>query len=114
MHKLTAGLFMSIDGVVESPNLWQFDNFDDELGAQMGQLLGRVDTAILGRVGYQEWAPRSVFGSTVKSGELAVRLAGTVVSLEVAGSRPLIVPHYWSIGRSVSRRLPSKPGRHAL
>jgi dihydrofolate reductase len=56
MRKLSAGLFMSIDGVVESPNLWQFDSFDDELGAQMGQLLGRVDTAILGRVGYQEWA----------------------------------------------------------
>jgi dihydrofolate reductase len=56
MRKLTAGLFMSIDGVVESPNLWQFDSFDDELGAQMGQLLGRVDTAILGRIGYQEWA----------------------------------------------------------
>ena len=35
MRKLTAGLFMSLDGVVESPNLWQFDSFDEELGVQM-------------------------------------------------------------------------------
>ncbi len=46
---------MSIDGAVESPNRWQFDSFDDELGDQMGQLLERVDTAAVGRVGYQEW-----------------------------------------------------------
>ena len=56
MRKLTAGLFYSVDGVVESPNLWQFDSFDEELGAGMGQMIGRVDTALLGRVGYQEWA----------------------------------------------------------
>lgn len=56
MRKLTAGLFMSVDGVVESPNLWQFDSFDDELGALLGKLIGSVDTAVLGRVGYQEWS----------------------------------------------------------
>jgi dihydrofolate reductase len=56
MRKLTAGLFMSIDGVVEAPNLWQFDRFDDELGARMGAMLSAVDTAILGRTGYEEWA----------------------------------------------------------
>jgi dihydrofolate reductase len=56
MRKLTAGLFCSVDGVVESPNLWQFDSFDDELGAGMAQMISRVDTALLGRIGYQEWA----------------------------------------------------------
>lgn len=56
MRKLTAGLFMSIDGVVESPNLFQFDSFDAELGAGMGAMMASVDTAILGRVGYQEWS----------------------------------------------------------
>jgi dihydrofolate reductase len=56
MRKLTAGLFMSIDGVVESPNLWQFDRFDDELGASMGAMMASVDTAILGRKGYQDWS----------------------------------------------------------
>ncbi|MDQ3591595.1 MAG: dihydrofolate reductase family protein [Actinomycetota bacterium] len=56
MRKVTAGLFHSLDGVVEAPNLWQFDSFDDELGAELTGMIDRVDTVLLGRVGYQEWA----------------------------------------------------------
>jgi dihydrofolate reductase len=56
MRKLSAGLFYSTDGVAESPNLWQFDSFDDELGAGMNSMMQRVDTAIMGRVSYEEWA----------------------------------------------------------
>jgi len=56
MRKLTAGLFSSVDGVVESPHLWQFDSFDPELGAGMGAMISRVDTVLLGRHGYEEWA----------------------------------------------------------
>ncbi len=47
---------MSLDGVVESPNLWQFDSFDEELGVEMTAMMSRVDTVLLGRVGYEEWA----------------------------------------------------------
>ena len=56
MRKVTAGLFHAIDGAVEAPNEWQGDNFDDELGALMGQMIGATDTVILGRVGYEAWA----------------------------------------------------------
>jgi dihydrofolate reductase len=56
MRRLTAGLFSSVDGVVESPHLWQFDSFDAELGAGMGAMISRVDTVLLGRQGYEEWA----------------------------------------------------------
>ena len=56
MRKVTAGLFYSVDGVVESPNLWQFDSFDDEMSQEMGAMMSRVDTVLLGRVGYQEWS----------------------------------------------------------
>src|SRR3569833_1783464 len=56
MRKLTAGLFHSLDGVVEAPNLWQFDQFDDELGATLGAMMTTTDTVILGRVGYEAWA----------------------------------------------------------
>jgi dihydrofolate reductase len=56
MRKLTAGLFMSLDGVVESPNLWQFDSFDEELSGEMAAMITRVDTVLLGRVGYEQWA----------------------------------------------------------
>lgn len=55
MRKVTAGLFHSVDGVVEAPNLWQFDQFDDELGQMLGGVLGRVDAVIMGRVGFQAW-----------------------------------------------------------
>ena len=56
MRKVTAHLFSSVDGVVESPNLWQFDAFDDELGQMMMSALPRQDTVVLGRRTYEEWA----------------------------------------------------------
>ena len=56
MRKLTAGLFHSVDGVVEAPNLWQFDAFDAELGASLGKVIADTDTVVMGRVGYQDWA----------------------------------------------------------
>lgn len=56
MRRLTAGLFSSVDGVVESPNLFQFDSFDAELGAMMGRMIDRVETAVLGRTGFEEWS----------------------------------------------------------
>ncbi len=56
MRKLTAGLFYSIDGVAEAPNEFQFDSFDDELGTMLGGVMAEVDTVLMGRVGYQEWA----------------------------------------------------------
>lgn len=56
MRKLTAGYFHSVDGVVEAPDQWQFDAFDDELGALLGRTMEAVDTVLLGRKGYEEWA----------------------------------------------------------
>ena len=56
MRKLTAGLFHSLDGVVEAPDQWQFDAFDDEMGAALGKTLSVTDTVLLGRVGYEAWA----------------------------------------------------------
>ena len=56
MRKLTAGLFYSVDGVAEAPNEFQFDSFDDELGQMLGGVMTEVDTVLMGRRGYQEWA----------------------------------------------------------
>lgn len=56
MRKLVAGLFHSIDGVVEAPNLFQFDSFDDELGVLLTGVQERVSDVLLGRVGYEEWS----------------------------------------------------------
>lgn len=56
MRKVTAGFFHSVDGVIEAPNLWQFDAFDDELGALLGESMSKIDTVLMGRIGWQEWA----------------------------------------------------------
>ena len=56
MRKLTAGFFHSVDGVVEAPDVWQFDAFDEELGGVMMETMAKIDTVVLGRVGYQDWA----------------------------------------------------------
>jgi dihydrofolate reductase len=56
MRKVVAGLYISLDGVVESPNKWQFDNFDTEIMTNMGSQLEAEDSVLLGRVTYQEWA----------------------------------------------------------
>ena len=56
MRKVTSGLFISLDGVVEAPHLWQFDVFDADMGDAMIKFLAGIDTVLLGRVTYQEWA----------------------------------------------------------
>lgn len=56
MRKVVSGLFISLDGVVESPDQWQFDNFDEDMLAEMGAQIGAQDTVLLGRVTYQDWA----------------------------------------------------------
>jgi dihydrofolate reductase len=57
MRPVVSGLFMSLDGVVEAPHLWQFDHFDEGLAAAMAAHLDAEDTVLLGRVTYEEWAP---------------------------------------------------------
>jgi len=56
LRKVTAGLFHSIDGVVQDPFKFQFDSFDDELGTGLTKMVNSVDSVVLGRVSYQEWA----------------------------------------------------------
>ena len=56
MRKVTAGLFMSLDGVVESPENWQLPYFNDEMGEAVGAAMAEADAMLLGRVTYQEFA----------------------------------------------------------
>ena len=56
MRKVTAGLFISLDGVTEAPHEWQFDVFDEDMMAAMTEHINAVDTILLGRVTYQDWA----------------------------------------------------------
>jgi dihydrofolate reductase len=56
MRKITAGLFISVDGVVEDPHLWHFPYFNDEMGAAVSATLGAADTVLLGRKTYDSFA----------------------------------------------------------
>lgn len=56
MRKITAGLFVSLDGVVEAPDQWHFPYFDDEMGAAVGSMLGTSETILLGRKTYDSYA----------------------------------------------------------
>jgi dihydrofolate reductase len=55
-RNVTAHLFNSVNGVVESPNLWQFDAFGPEEGQLMGEVIGPVTDVVIGRRLWQEWA----------------------------------------------------------
>ncbi len=56
MRKVTAGLFLSLDGVMESPERWQLPYFNDEMGEAVGAAMAATDAMLLGRVTYQEFA----------------------------------------------------------
>jgi dihydrofolate reductase len=56
MRKITAGLFISLDGVVENPQDWHFPYFNDEMGAAVDATLGASDTILLGRKTYDSFA----------------------------------------------------------
>jgi dihydrofolate reductase len=57
MRKIISGLFISLDGVTESPDQWQFDHFDEDMMAALNAHIANEDTILLGRITYQEWAP---------------------------------------------------------
>jgi dihydrofolate reductase len=56
MRKITAGLFIALDGVVEAPDEWHFPYFNEEMGAAVDATLGAADTILFGRTTYDSFA----------------------------------------------------------
>jgi dihydrofolate reductase len=56
MGSIKSSLFISLDGVIEQPETWHFDYFNDEMGAVVGELMGGSDATLLGRQTYDEFA----------------------------------------------------------
>jgi dihydrofolate reductase len=56
MGTIQSSLFISLDGVIESPETWHFDYFNDEMGAAVGTLMSESDAMLLGRQTYDEFA----------------------------------------------------------
>ncbi|HEU0212950.1 MAG TPA: dihydrofolate reductase family protein [Jiangellaceae bacterium] len=56
MRKIVAGLFISLDGVVEAPETWHFPYLNDEMIQVVGSQMADADTMLLGRMTYEEFA----------------------------------------------------------
>jgi dihydrofolate reductase len=56
MRKIVAGLFMSLDGVVESPEQWAYQYGTDQMWADIAAGVGRADGVLLGRRTYLQFA----------------------------------------------------------
>src|SRR3990170_1619436 len=56
MRKITAGLFIALDGVVEAPDQWHFPYFNEQMGAAVDATLGAADTLLFGRKTYDSFA----------------------------------------------------------
>lgn len=79
MTRLTAGLFISVDGVVDAPDQWHFPYFNDEMGAAVDAQLGSAETILLGRGTYDSfigaWPQREADGG--EDAEFAKKLGDT-------------------------------------
>jgi len=73
VRKIVAGLFTSLDGVVEAPEKWTGPYFNDEVGQAVGALMAANDALLLGRVTYEGFA--AAFGS--QSGGMADQMNST-------------------------------------
>jgi dihydrofolate reductase len=56
MGRLVSNFFISLDGVVESPDKWHFPYFDEAMGAIVGQGMAATSGMLMGRRLYDEWS----------------------------------------------------------
>ena len=56
MRKVVAAEFLSLDGIMESPDKWHFPYFNEEMGQVVGEGFAAADAMLMGRVNYEEWA----------------------------------------------------------
>lgn len=55
-RRVTAHMFYAVNGVAESPNLFQFDSFGAAEGEMMDKALAGVTDVVIGRKLWQEWS----------------------------------------------------------
>src|SRR5687768_8250042 len=56
MGKIVSNFFISLDGVVESPDQWHFPYFNDEMGQVIGSGMATTGAWLMGRKLYSEWS----------------------------------------------------------
>ena len=55
-RKVVANFFISLDGVVESPEKWHFAYFNDEMGEAVNAGFASSDALLMGGTLYREWS----------------------------------------------------------
>jgi dihydrofolate reductase len=113
MRKIVAGLFISLDGVVEAPETWHFPYFNDEMGEAVGAQMAAADTMLLGRQTYEEfaayWADK---GSDVDFADVMNETPKLVASTTLAS---VDWQNSTLLGKDVAgelRRLKQEPGKN--
>lgn len=113
MRKIAAGLFHSVDGVVEAPHKFQFDSFDAALGDMLTEIQQVTDTVLMGRVGWSEWA--GYWPNATHDGDFADFINGVTKYVASETLRPADLT--WSNSHLIEgdfldfvRRLKSQPG----
>jgi len=86
MGKIIAGLFISLDGVVEAPDQWHFPYFNEQMGVAVSNTLGAADTMLFGRVTYDSFA--GAWPEREQAGEADAGFAKTLGDL-----RKIVVSH---------------------
>src|SRR5688500_5088242 len=56
MGRIVSNFFISLDGVVESPDKWHFPYFDDAMGEIVGHGMSTSGAMLMGRRLYDEWS----------------------------------------------------------
>jgi dihydrofolate reductase len=56
MGRIVANFFISLDGVVESPENWHFAYHDDQMEDAIDRAAAAYDAFLMGRVLYEQWA----------------------------------------------------------
>ncbi|MBV9445992.1 MAG: dihydrofolate reductase family protein [Streptosporangiaceae bacterium] len=86
MRKIVAGLFISLDGVIEDPNEWTGPWFNPEIGQAVGAMIAEQDAMLLGRVTYADFAaywPRQTGGmADTMNGTTKYVVSGTLESAD--------------------------------
>jgi dihydrofolate reductase len=74
MRTITVAEFMSLDGVVESPERWHMSYVDEEMMAAMFPADSDADTLLLGRRTYDSFA--GAFANAPQDDPVAARMTG--------------------------------------
>jgi dihydrofolate reductase len=117
MRKIVAGLFISLDGVVEAADQWMGPWFNPELGQAIGSLMGAQDAMLLGRVTYQEfaghWPQQTGEMADTMNGAAKYVVSGTLQSADwqyAAGGNPGLVEGNASVPRDCTARITGSHG----